>query len=55
QYSLFQAPEETERDEAIQKTLDELHERFGRSSITRGSSMQVKTGTNVTMDLSVYT
>ncbi len=54
QYSLFQAATETERDEDIQKTLDALHERFGRSSITRGSALAMKTGTAVTVDLSVY-
>lgn len=54
QYSLFQAARETERDEDTQKTLDLLHERFGRSSVTRGSALAVKTGTKMTMDLSVY-
>lgn len=54
QYSLFKAPEVTERDEAIQTSLDELHERFGRNAITRGSALAVKTGTAVTVDLSVY-
>ena len=54
QYSLFRTTDDTDRDEAIQRTLDLLHERFGRSSITRGSAMQVKTGTTVTVDISVY-
>ncbi|MSR86951.1 DNA polymerase IV [Candidatus Peribacteria bacterium] len=54
QYSLFESAVMNDRDEAIQKSLDALHERFGRSSITRGSAMGVKTGTAVTMDLSVY-
>ncbi len=54
QYSLFRPPEETERDENIQKTLDVLHERFGRNAVTRGSALSVKTGTTVTMDMPVY-
>lgn len=54
QYSLFRATTETERDENVQKTLDLLHERFGRNAVTRGSALNVKTGTKVTMDLSVY-
>ncbi len=54
QYSLFDTPENTERDETMQKTLDGIHERFGRSSLTRGSAMRVKTGTAVTVDMSVY-
>lgn len=54
QYSLFRAPEETERDEEIQKTLDTLHKRFGRNAVTRGSALAVKTGTTVTMDVSIY-
>ena len=54
QYSLFEESVTADRDESMQKTLDLLHERFGRSSITRGSAMDVKTGTKVTMDLSVY-
>lgn len=54
QYSLFRAPAMTERDEAIQTALDALHERFGRNAVTRGSALTVKTGTAVTVDLSVY-
>ena len=54
QYSLFRDPALTERDEAIQTSLDLLHQRFGRSSITRGSALAVKTGTAVTMDMPVY-
>ncbi len=54
QYSLFEAPERTERDEAIQDSLDLLHARFGRNSITRGSAMAVKTGTKVTVDMPMY-
>lgn len=54
QYSLFRAPEESNRDEAIQKSLDLLHERFGRSSITRGSALAVRTGTKVTLEAPVY-
>lgn len=54
QYSLFEQSESTERDTAIQKTLDILHERFGRNSITRGSAVKVRTGVKVTVDLPVY-
>ncbi len=54
QYSLFCTPERTERDEAMQASLDLLHERFGRNAVTRGSALTVKTGTAVTMDLSIY-
>src|SRR3989338_717037 len=48
-YSLFQKPEQTESDEAMQTSLDLLHERFGRNAVTRGSALTVKTGTKVTM------
>jgi DNA polymerase-4/DNA polymerase V len=54
QYSLLEKPEHLERGQDLQKTLDTLHERFGRSSITRGSALAVKTGTTMTIDLPIY-
>lgn len=54
QYSLFEPPLIAERGEAIQKSLDLLHERFGRNSVTRGSALSVKTGTSLSLDTPVY-
>lgn len=52
QSSLFEDATKATRDDAIQASLDRLHQRFGRSSITRGAALQVETGT--TPGLSVY-
>ncbi len=54
QYSLFEAPLKTDHDEEIQRTLDLLHERFGRNSITRASALQVKSGTKIGFEMSTY-
>lgn len=53
QISLFENQEESLRDEQMQKTLDILHERFGRNSITRGAAIQVKSGTKRELDLPI--
>jgi DNA polymerase-4 len=44
QYSLFEDAERTSGAEQIQEKLDELHERYGRESVTRGSAMSNKRG-----------
>ncbi len=54
QFSLFDNPKSSDREESIQKSLDSLHQRFGRNSITRGSALSVKSGTNPMLDVSVY-
>ncbi len=54
QYSLFEAPLHTKHEEDIQRTLDGLHERFGRNAITRGSALQVKSGTSKSFEMAVY-
>ncbi len=45
QFSLFEEPKKAIREENVQSTIDALHEKFGRNSVTRGSAMQVQTGT----------
>ncbi len=42
QYSLFEDAKRTSSSEQIQEKLDELHNRFGRMSVTRGSAMPTK-------------
>lgn len=54
QYSLFEAPRRTDNEEEIQRTLDGLHERFGRNSITRASALRVKSGTKIDFEMPVY-
>ena len=41
QYSLFENPKRTQQAEGIQKAMDELHGRFGREALKRGSAMPV--------------
>jgi len=45
QFSLFTEPLHIIEDEQVQASLDTLHRRFGRKSITRASAMEVETGT----------
>jgi DNA polymerase-4/DNA polymerase V len=54
QFSLFEAPEKALAGERLQDSLDELHERFGRSAITRGSALAAKTGTKRSFEVPVY-
>lgn len=54
QSSLFTTPEELESVQSLQKSLDALHEKFGRNAITRGSAIAIKSGTVQKLDLSVY-
>ncbi len=54
QFSLFEAPAKIEGAEDLQRSLDRLHERFGRNSITRGSALGVKSGTTMELEMSVY-
>ncbi|MBI5156048.1 hypothetical protein HZA45_02105, partial [Candidatus Peregrinibacteria bacterium] len=54
QFSLFEAPAKIESAEDLQHSIDLLHERFGRNSITHGSALGVKTGTNMELEVSVY-
>jgi DNA polymerase-4/DNA polymerase V len=42
QYDLFEDPRNLDRSEKIQHTLDSLHARFGRESITRGAALPVR-------------
>lgn len=44
QYSLFEDVVQTSGAEKMQEKLDELHERYGRESVTRGSAMPHKRG-----------
>jgi DNA polymerase-4 len=54
QFSLFDEPDRTCRSEDVQRTLDDLHEKFGRNSITRGAALDVKTGTRRKMEIPTY-
>lgn len=54
QYSLFEAPQKTDNEEQIQRSLDGLHKRFGRNAITRASALQVKSGTRIDFEMPVY-
>ncbi|MDD5041258.1 MAG: DNA polymerase IV [Candidatus Peribacteraceae bacterium] len=42
QYSLFEEPENADRSESVQKTLDTVRARFGRDSIMRATGLQRK-------------
>ncbi len=54
QFSLFEDPQKAIEREALQKSLDELHERYGRQAITRGSALQISSGTKPALNWSVY-
>lgn len=54
QFSIFENPERSNQEEAVQQSLDVLHTRFGRNAVTRGSALAVKTGTRVTLEQPVY-
>ncbi|TSC58366.1 MAG: DNA polymerase IV [Candidatus Peregrinibacteria bacterium Greene0416_19] len=54
QFSLFGQPQELLKGEQLQQALDTLHERFGRQTITRGSAIRVKSGTQQSLDMPVY-
>ncbi len=41
QYSLFQTPLQLESCEKVQKALDNVHQRYGRDAVVRGSAMQI--------------
>ncbi len=45
QFSLFEHPRVLLEREALQKSLDTVHERFGRDAVTRASALRVKSGT----------
>ncbi len=53
QPSLFEDLARRTHDDSLQQSLDALHQRFGRSSITRGSALCVKTGTVMDMGWSI--
>ncbi len=42
QYCLFDDPKRSDEAEGIQRAMDNLHKRFGRESIKRGSAMSVR-------------
>lgn len=54
QISLFAEPEQLETEQALQESLDKLHEKFGRNSITRGSAMTVRSGTKKHFEFAAY-
>ncbi len=54
QASLFEDMTTLDERLALQQTLDELHERFGRNAITRGSALAVKSGTKIGFDLAEF-
>lgn len=41
QYSLFQSPLQLEKCEQVQKALDNVHQRYGRDAVVRGSAMHI--------------
>jgi len=45
QLSLFEDPQKTLEDESLQKSLDEVHDRYGRDAVTHASALPVKSGT----------
>ncbi len=51
QYSLFEDPNDEERDESVQQALDSIHERFGRDAVTRATALRVASGTTRGLDL----
>lgn len=44
QYSLFEAVEQAEASEAMQQTLDDVRQKFGREVVVRGSSLSAASG-----------
>lgn len=42
QYSLFELAQKTDGSEAIQKTLDTLHEKFGRGTVVRAAALSAR-------------
>ena len=54
QISLFAEPDQLETEQALQESLDKLHEKFGRNSITKGSAMSVKSGTKKHFEFAAY-
>ncbi|MFA6038744.1 MAG: hypothetical protein WCV62_04245 [Candidatus Peribacteraceae bacterium] len=54
QFSLFEDPQHVLREENLQGSLDELHERFGRNAVTRGSAMRVKSTTKKGLGMPIY-
>ena len=41
QYSLFESPLQLDNCEKVQKALDNVHERYGRDAVVRGSGMKI--------------
>ncbi len=54
QISLFEDGAAVDKRQAVQKAMDELHERFGRNAITRGSALAVKSGAVIGFDLAEF-
>ena len=54
QLSLFEEVKAHVSDEDVQRSLDELHERFGRNVITRGAALEVRTGTKRSFEVPAY-
>jgi DNA polymerase-4/DNA polymerase V len=54
QFSLFEKPEKALSEERVQQSLDELHEKFGRNSITKGSALKAQSGTKRSFEMPIY-
>jgi nucleotidyltransferase/DNA polymerase involved in DNA repair len=52
QPSLFDDPQSLKEAECVQAALDDLHTRFGRDSVTRGSALGVRSGTELGLEFS---
>lgn len=53
QQSLFDDPKSVMETEKLQETIDTLHQRFGRDSVTRGAALRVSSGTKKDIDFSI--
>lgn len=53
QYSFFEDPQESDRSKELQKALDEVHERYGRKSLTRAAALAVGSGTKLELPFTV--
>ncbi len=54
QYSLFRDAADQDKSGSLQETMDILHKKFGRNSVTRAAALRVKSGTKVTLQSPVY-
>lgn len=54
QYSLFRDPTDQDKSGSLQETMDIIHKKFGRNAVTRAAALQVKSGTEVTLQSPLY-